>query len=578
VIAAIYARKSTDQSDVAADQKSISRQIEHAKAFAAKKGWIVDDRWLFTDDGISGAEFAARPGYVRLLNALKPRPPFGILIVAELSRLGREQLETGFAVKQLSQAGVKIFSYLDDREIALDSPTDKIMMQLSAFAADMEREKARQRVMDSMVRKAKAGYVTGGKCFGYQNVAVCDASGKRSHVERIINEPEAAVVRRIFQLCALGHGIKKIAHTLNAEGALCPRPSKGGPSGWAKSSVRSVLRRRTYVGEINYLQTMKRDKWGAQKTSKRPRNEWVTGSTVRIISDAEWNAAHARLNATAATYGKSAALANRPPTGLASKYLLSGLTRCALCGGSLVAHVVTSRKYSAKTPQRWPYYICSVFSNRGRVACPNGVPLPMSVADETILNHFREVILAEDVLNGAIEDVLAAQRPSADHADARRLTLQTDIRRLETEIQNCANAIAIGGGSVSALVQTLQSRDRERAALQQEFDALRTPRRTSKIDDRRVERDLRRRLAEWRSVLRRNAPTARQMLAELIDGRLTFTPDFETRDYSFEGVGTLAKVLRGIVATAGDVGPLVWRARRESNPRPTGSKPVALSN
>src|SRR6188472_1086609 len=104
--AAIYARKSTDQSAVADDQKSVARQIDHATAYAIRQGWAVDDRYVFVDDGISGAEFANRPGFLRLMNALKPRAPFQVLVMSEESRLGREAIETAYALKQLVQAGV----------------------------------------------------------------------------------------------------------------------------------------------------------------------------------------------------------------------------------------------------------------------------------------------------------------------------------------------------------------------------------------------------------------------------------------------------------------------------------------
>src|SRR5512134_3422792 len=59
--AAIYARKSTDDSDRDAANKSVTRQVEHAKAYAASKGWAVPDEFIFIDDGISGAEFKNRP-------------------------------------------------------------------------------------------------------------------------------------------------------------------------------------------------------------------------------------------------------------------------------------------------------------------------------------------------------------------------------------------------------------------------------------------------------------------------------------------------------------------------------------
>ena len=91
---AIYARKSTEQAGVADEQKSVARQIEHARPYAEQKGWTVDDASVFVDDGISGAEFANRPGFLRLMNALKPRPRFQVLVMSEESRLGREAIET----------------------------------------------------------------------------------------------------------------------------------------------------------------------------------------------------------------------------------------------------------------------------------------------------------------------------------------------------------------------------------------------------------------------------------------------------------------------------------------------------
>lgn len=128
MIAAIYARKSTEQASIPDEQKSVARQIQHATAYAAKKGWVVPDECIFVDDGISGAEFANRPGFLRMMNALKPRPPFKVLIMSEVSRLGREQIETTYALKQLSVADVRCFSYLDDHELLMESATDKFLL------------------------------------------------------------------------------------------------------------------------------------------------------------------------------------------------------------------------------------------------------------------------------------------------------------------------------------------------------------------------------------------------------------------------------------------------------------------
>jgi DNA invertase Pin-like site-specific DNA recombinase len=193
MIAAIYARKSTEQNGVADEARSVTRQVEHAKAYASKKGWSVADEHIYSDDGISGAEFVKRPGFLRLMNSLKPRPPFQALIMSEESRLGREAIQVGYAFKQIIDAGVRIFFYLTDQERKLESATDKMMLALTNFAAEFEREKASQRTHDAMLRKAKALYVTGNKVFGYDNVPVygeernLDGTMKRQHVVRQIN-------------------------------------------------------------------------------------------------------------------------------------------------------------------------------------------------------------------------------------------------------------------------------------------------------------------------------------------------------------------------------------------------------
>ena len=52
MIAAIYARKSTEQTNA----QSVTRQVENARVFADAHGWTVDERFIFIDDGVSGAE------------------------------------------------------------------------------------------------------------------------------------------------------------------------------------------------------------------------------------------------------------------------------------------------------------------------------------------------------------------------------------------------------------------------------------------------------------------------------------------------------------------------------------------
>jgi site-specific DNA recombinase len=221
MLTAIYARKSTDQDDRADEAKSVTRQVDHARAYAERKGWTVAPDHVYVDDGISGAEFVKRPGLAALLNALRPRPLFGALVMSEESRLGREQIETAYVLKQITDAGVRVFFYLEDRERTLDSALDKITLSLANFAAEVEREKARQRTRDAMQRKAARGHVAGGKVYGYRNVRHPD------RVEREIVPAEAAIVRRIFDEIARGPASPA------SRGGSTPRgsPPHGGAAG-----------------------------------------------------------------------------------------------------------------------------------------------------------------------------------------------------------------------------------------------------------------------------------------------------------------------------------------------------------
>ena len=126
MIAAIYARNPPNRTACVTTEKSVTRQIEHAKAYAEQKGWLVPDDCIFVDDGISGAEFKRRPGYLSLMNALKPKPRFQVLVMSESSRLGRESFETGYALKELSLAGVEVWLYLAGPEVDLDDAQPEV--------------------------------------------------------------------------------------------------------------------------------------------------------------------------------------------------------------------------------------------------------------------------------------------------------------------------------------------------------------------------------------------------------------------------------------------------------------------
>lgn len=532
MIAAAYCRKSNDQFGVTDELRSVARQLEGARNYAASKGWIIPDEFVFVDDGISGAEFANRPGYLRLLNALKPRPGFDVLLMSEESRLGREQIETAYALKQIITAGVRVFYWLEDRERTLDSPTDKLMLSVTSFADELERERARQRTYDAMVAKAKAGHVTGGRVFGLDNVNVYgepDAHGhaKRLRVERRINPAQAEVIRRIFTLCAEGRGYAGIAKLLNAERAICPRPQQGRPAGWSPSSVYEVLHRRLYLGEIVYNQTRKRDRWGQHRQHARPESEWlkIPAPELRIVSDDEWAAAHARLQ------GARSTVVGVRQRDRESKYLLSGLARCGCCGGSFAA---TSRNHgTGSNRRRVHFYSCIAHHKRGPAICTNGQHLRMDAADAAVLGAIAEDVLRPEVVEAVVSGVFDALREpeTADTSAGELLTLDREIARL-------TEAIA-GGGELPSLMAALRTRQQRR----DELTRWRTARLPVLADRRAIEGKIRERLQDWRGLLTQNVADGRALLKQVLDGPVKFTP--EAGSYRFEGMASFGALLNG---------------------------------
>src|SRR5258708_787736 len=150
MIAAIYARKSTDQ-HVADEAKSVVRQVENARAFAAARGWTVADDRIFVDDGISGAEFEKRPGFMRMMAAL-PRPPFGVIVVSERKTLGREMAQTSYVIKQWAEAGVEIFEYMHGTSLTPRNAMDKAVGALQGLTDEKARAESSERVHEAHTR------------------------------------------------------------------------------------------------------------------------------------------------------------------------------------------------------------------------------------------------------------------------------------------------------------------------------------------------------------------------------------------------------------------------------------------
>jgi site-specific DNA recombinase len=180
--------------------------------------------------------------------------------------------------------------------------------------------------------------VTGGRVYGYDNNEVTTPEGHRLHVVRVVNEGQAALVRRIFELYASKMGLTRIAKTLIAQGIAAPR----GSAGWGPSAIREMLYRPLYKGEIVRNECQKFERGGTKRRRRRGADELikVQAPELRIVPDELWQRVHDRLKQHQTVYIRSGAdgmkgrLLGRPGMrDIDSPYLLSGFARCAHCGG-----------------------------------------------------------------------------------------------------------------------------------------------------------------------------------------------------------------------------------------------------
>ena len=545
MIAAIYARKSTEQNGVSNEEKSVTRQIEQAKSYAAKKGWTVADEQIYVDDGISGAEFVKRPGFVSLMNMIKGKPPFQVLIMSEESRLGRARIETEHNLKRIVDASVRIFYYLSDREARLSDATSSFVESVRLYAAEMEREKASERTYDAMLRKAKSGHVLGGKVYGYDNISImtealgADGNPTRSHVERRINQGEAMIVRRIFQMYSSGIGLTTLAKTLNHDHVSPPR---GGCHGWAPTAIREIVHRELYCGVSIWNQTQTVQIGGTKKQRLRPASEWIRREipNLRIISDEEWQRVQARFKESNAIYHRAddGTLRNGPCGRVVnSQYLLSGLAKCGVCGKSIVGITRKRKGHTYKTDG------CVCYQKRGAIICQNNLQIRQVEMDNAVLASLQNA-LDPQLLEEAVKVAMAQIEKDKLTLPSQREILEQELSEIDRRLDHMAEAIAATGGS-EKIYEKLQAEEQRGKVIQNHLATLNERAKVRSLDSARLIRDLRTRINNLRGLLTRQVSEARTILRTTLNGSLTFQPVEVAgkAGYRFYGTGNYGSLL-----------------------------------
>lgn len=319
------------------------------------------------------------------------------VIVQFLDRFGRNPREILTRIWQLQEHNVRVVA--TDEDIR-----EELVLLVRAGLAGAESKRTSERVRAYMGRSAEKGTHFGRVPYGYRPTHIDDDTIWQQ-------EPtEAAIIRDMFRLTVTDNlGFKAICDVLNSQGR---KTREGRP--WAPSSLRHILKNEALAGTLLY---------GRRPAKGNPSREVVRvpGFLPAILDTDEWERLQERLGIRReSARGRTHA----------SAYLLSGIARCAHCGGPMVGKVGGLRKHrNAQPGERYHNYWCGrAMQARELCAVYNGHSAPKLEA--AILGHlgtYSDPVKVRELL--AVSEVREADHLADElRANERRLAeLESDF-------------------------------------------------------------------------------------------------------------------------------------------------------
>ena len=325
-ITALYCRLSQDDG-LDGESNSIQNQKRILEQYA------IDHRFpniqFYVDDGYSGASFN-RPDFQRMMSDMEDGK-IGIIITKDLSRLGRNQLHTGLYIEErFPQFGVRYIAINDN--VDTDSSESNDLMPFKNLFNEWFIRDTSRKIRAVLKAKAERGERLGTRApYGYRK----DPDTKKL----IVDEEAAAIVRRIFAMCAGGSGPSQIARILKKEQILTPTMyaytrysithtclDTAHPYNWSDSAIANLLENEIYLGNTVNMKHSSRS-YKDKRRVEHPREECLVFENTHpaLITREVWDMVQrVRKN-------------KRRLTKMEEQDKYSGLVFCADCG-SIMYH------------------------------------------------------------------------------------------------------------------------------------------------------------------------------------------------------------------------------------------------
>lgn len=391
-----YARVSTDKDE---QLGSLVNQVEYyTKFIKERKNWTFIPGYV--DEGISGTSTKKRDSFNRMIGDAKAGR-FDLIITKEISRFSRSTLDSIRYTQELLENDVGVF-FQNDNINTLDSDSELRLVIMAGVAQD-EVRKLSERIRFGFRQSIRNGRVLGNdRIWGYN---------KRDCV-LTVNEEEAAVVRRIFDLYGNERlGIRRLSQVLYEEGY---RSREGNT--FNVLTIRHIICNPKYKGWYCANKTQTVDYRTKRKVSL-DESEWVMypdPSIPAIVSEELWDRANA-------LYKERSRNCRRHSSGAEyhNKYSYSGKIVCGEHGTSYHRQVLKSKKGDREV---WE---CKVYREQGKAAC-RSPQLRSSELDELMAMIWNGLCCDKDAIVDTVTAILRAIPGARD--------FRHETRRIEESI------------------------------------------------------------------------------------------------------------------------------------------------
>ena len=380
-IAAAYIRVSTD------DQVELSpaSQLVEIRKWAARNGFLVPDEYVFADEGISGRKVTGRDEFRRMIGVAKTKPkPFDAILLWKFSRFARNRDDAVMYKSILrKQLGIDVLSISEPvAEGGMGIITEALIEAMDEYYSI----NLAQEVKRGMEEKHRRGEVQSSPPYGY---------GIEDHVF-VPKPPEDGFVKELFRRYLAGEGFFPLARWMNECGQ---RTHRGGR--FENRTVEYILRNPVYIGKL---------RWNPSGRTRRDyANEnvlLVDGKHAPLVDEETFSAVQQRIDEQKILYPRYAR------TSGTQKHWISGLVRCAACGGGLIVN----------TPD---YLACN---NYVRGSCPVRQTARRDYLESALIDRLRQ-----DAARGSSPsfDVIRNSDGSASSLAALEASRDAAVRMLD---------------------------------------------------------------------------------------------------------------------------------------------------